>query len=651
MNINRLVAGALLIGFGLLPVGPVNPLLSAPAGQKVPETNPSQDQLPSPDTTIRVTTTLIEVTVVAREKHGQLVTDLKQDNFELYDEGKPQKIQFFTVQRAGSTPAKGVPPAPPSTVASLTSPARIFSNRSSESLGPNAVTVILIDELNIKCEDWPYARDQLMRFLRQVQPGERIGVYVLLPEGFAIVHDFTQDCSALAKRLARWNGKVDRAPCIPGHSLSGVGNELGVVLEGANAPVEMYRASAPGGLDNPSLYSSENPHWDPTILSLKAFAAVARHLAGIPGRKNVVWISNGFPLIGHYTSPTGRPEATTYDSYEQEAMRAVNQANVAIYSVEAQGMLTLSPFDPAPTQEQVLAQLTASSFSAPAGLTNSPAGNGQGGPVPGASNGSAGAPTGSSVTAASQGPVGAPMGNDIAGSNLPVGQIWQSRVDALNNSLVATQAILLDVADRTGGRAFVNTNDIAGAIRTAFDDSHTTYTLGFYPEQPRFDGTFHRIKVKVVGRPEVSLNYRKGYVDAHGTGDPEKQLQDAVWSPLDANGLALTAEITPKTAGYNLSIRIGLDGLDLEPDGGRWKGTVHVVLVQNDDEGGRYNYLDQTLDLVLSRNTYQKMLKSGLTFRRTVAMNAKATSLRVIVVDEHSGSLGSVTIPLKRLKP
>ena len=586
----RLAAVALLIVSCLLLVGPVNSLLSAPAGQKVAETNPAPDQLPSPKTTLRVTTTLIEVTVVAREKHGQLVTDLKQDNFEIYDEGKRQKIQFFTVQRAGSPPAQGVPPTPPASVASRTSPARTFSNRSSESLGPNAVTVILIDEIDMWCEEWPWARSQITHFLRQVQPGDRIGIYLMSWGGISVLHRVTQDCSTLIKQLASWKGEFgqNRRPCAYGEPLSrtNVGADFSVLLNGPEP--------GPGGIGVQNPYNSRfisagNPSRDPAIRSLQIFAAIANHLAGIPGRKNLIWVSDGFPLVGQGRDPEGNWEPISFHAYEQRTMRVVNGANVAIYSLEAEGLNTLLD-EPSPSVGRL--------------------------PLADAAN-----------------PHPDP-----------------EMIKAVWRAISLTHLAMLDVSDRSGGRAFIDTNDLTGSIRTAFDDSHSTYTLGFYPEAPRFDGQFHQIRVKVVGRPDVSLIYRKGYVDAHGTGDPKQQLQDAVWSPLDGNGIALTAEMTPRAAGYDLILRVGLDGLDLELDGRRRKGTVRVVLVQNDDEGGRYNYLDQTLDLSLTQSMYEKMLKSGLSFRRTVAMNPKATSLRVIVVDQGSGNLGSVTIPVNEVR-
>jgi len=599
----------LLMGLALCAQGPGAPRVTEPSGQESSKTEPSPDQLPSPVETLHVTTTLVEVTVVARDKQNRPVTDLKQDDFELYDEGQRQKIQFFTVQRAGAVPVKGAVPAPPSSVSSPASPAHFFSNRGNETLGPNAVTVILIDEIDIRCKEWPWVRDQLIQFLRHAQPRDRIGIYVLSWGGISVLHDITQDCSALVKGLATWNGKLSRSPhaCAPEDPLSAgdVRGDLNLAFNGSFPPSEAIAAES---RNNFTSFDSDNPNLSPAVKSFKLFSVIANHLAGIPGRKNVIWVSDGFPIVGHDTSPTGHYETTDYYDYEQQAMRVMNQANVAVYSVEAQGLLALMPGFNLATPAQRLAQLKA--ITAP----------------------------GSSSTY---------VGNDIAATpGTPVGQIWQQQIQAMHNALVATQATLSDVADRTGGRAFINTNDLTGAIRSAFDDSLAAYTLGFYPEEPRFDGKFHRLQVKVVGRPDVNLNYRRGYVDARGASDPKGLLQDAVWSPLDASGISLTARMEPGKARYNLSLSIGLDGLSLQWDGSRWKGTIHLVLVQNDDEGGRYYYFDRTLGLALRQDTYRRILATGFKLRENVALNPKATSLRVIVLDEGTGNLGSLTIPI-----
>ena len=66
------------------------------------------------------------------------------------------------------------------------------------------------------------------------------------------------------------------------------------------------------------------------------------------------------------------------------------------------------------------------------------------------------------------------------------------------------------VAQRTGGKAFHNTNDITGAIKKAVEDAKVTYTIGYYPEDAKWDGQFHQLKLQCK-RSGVNIRYRPGY--------------------------------------------------------------------------------------------------------------------------------------------
>jgi len=211
---------------------------------------------------------------------------------------------------------------------------------------------------------------------------------------------------------------------------------------------------------------------------------------------------------------------------------------------------------------------------------------------------------------------------------------------------------MLEMSTLTGGRAFFNTNDIEGAIRTAADEAFATYTLGFYPDSPRHDGKFHRVEVKVVGRPDVSIRYRRGYTDAPDPpDDPEGRtaaIRDAAWSPLDATAVALSAQVVPTGAGrYELRLRIDPRTLNLDEQQGQYAGRVDVVVLQEDHEGNQFDQSIETMVLALKPETYEKALADGLAYRRVFELNPQADALKVIVRDASSGNLGSLTILAK----
>src|SRR5262249_31908254 len=109
------------------------------------------------------------------------------------------------------------------------------------------------------------------------------------------------------------------------------------------------------------------------------------------------------------------------------------------------------------------------------------------------------------------------------------------------------------LADATGGRAFLHTNDLTDAIRRAADDARLTYVLGYYPSQTKWDDRFHRITVS-VSRPGVSVRYRSGYV---ATQAPAKiALTDVARNPLEATGLRLSAHVDRVAADLQITMRL-----------------------------------------------------------------------------------------------
>ena len=208
-----------------------------------------------------------------------------------------------------------------------------------------------------------------------------------------------------------------------------------------------------------------------------------------------------------------------------------------------------------------------------------------------------------------------------------------------------------------GGRAYYNTNDLKNAIRDAIGDSQVTYTIGYYPASETFDGKFHKLDVKLADAQGLNIRYRKGYFDQPEQPQDEKarkaELRDAVFSPLDASALGLVISMQPnqpERGRITVLVKVDQRGLSLQPNGQRWVGRLDLLFIQKDQAGRQYGGLDDRLDLNLAEANYQKVMKEGLVYKKTLATEAKASQLRVVVRDSASGSLGSVTIPFRDLQ-
>src|SRR5262249_15333363 len=150
---------------------------------------PSQ-QAPAP--VFRSSTRLVQVNVVVHDKHGQPVTDLKKEDFTVLEHGKPQAISFFEMDSASTIAAQPAAPLAPD----------VFTNLPARRGGvPTGITVILVDLVNTGWADQHYAREGLLKFLKQIEPQDRIAIFTLGGRGLTLLHDYTTDAASLVERM------------------------------------------------------------------------------------------------------------------------------------------------------------------------------------------------------------------------------------------------------------------------------------------------------------------------------------------------------------------------------------------------------------------------------------------------------------------
>ncbi|PYT17658.1 MAG: hypothetical protein DMG59_06725 [Acidobacteria bacterium] len=509
---------------------------------------------------IRVTTHLVEVNVIVRDKNGP-VAGLTKDDFVLLDKGKEQRIAVFNVSSA----RRAMPNAPPL-------PPDVYSNRfERQAHAPASATVVLIDNLNTKFEDQAYARHQILKFLRSLELEDRIALYSL-GRGVRILHDFTDDQQRLIRSIANYRGETahELAASEPDSSHTG------------DADIDKWLDEMNGGMSDFYII-------DRVRTTLTAMEAIANHLARLPGRKNLIWVSGSFPFSLGLNDPLGSParEHRTFNDEIERATRAMNNANIAIYPVDARGLV---------------------------GMPRLSAGNK---PV--------------AKPRAASNPRGAPR----AITDIPAGH------DAM-------QAL----AERTGGRAFYNTNDLRGAIRKALEDSEVTYTLAFYPASQTLDGKFHELKVK-VDRKGVEVRHRKGYLAAGQRLPTDRQMRatidNTVSSPLEATGVGLTARLDPsdkpKPGSYQMMLAVDMRNLTVQQNDDRWMGAAEVVFVQQSAEGKSLNSSIETLNLDMKDETYRAAVRDGLVLVKGIVPEKELSQVRVAVLDRATGMIGSLRVP------
>ncbi len=524
--------------------------------------------------TIRVTTRLVQVNVVVHNKKGEPVSDLTREDFVLFDKGQEQKIQFFSKESSEAVPTN-IPPLAPGVVSNR------FTNFTSGGQThlaplPTSLTVILLDGLNTAFTDQHYAKQALIKFLNQLQPGDRVAIYTLT-NGLRVLHDFTSDTASLLAALAKHRNQDSSALSASTYDDANTGDaQLDAFLDQSSERIANF-------------YQARR-----TQTTLAALETIAHHLAGMPGRKNIIWLSGSFPtIIGLNTDALPSQDFQTFSEEMQRAMRTLNDGGIAIYPVDARGLM--GPFATMP-----------------------------------------------SMSPSSRGPVNRGRGMS------PVDQRAQ-------NQLLQTHGTMREIADRTGGQAFMNTNDITGAIRRAMDDARVTYVLAYTPNHDQWDGKFREIKLK-VNRPGVEVRYRKGYYAyPENPTDPRLRralLSEAASSPLASTGLGLLAAVaSPATAeDPHARIRVVMDAHEVgfgRNAEGIYQAALDILVVVFDEQGKALHQVTRTMQLNLEEATFSQLLKTGLALNVDSETPVKAGRVRVIAHDVASGLIGSVDVPLK----
>jgi hypothetical protein len=155
------------------------------------------------------------------------------------------------------------------------------------------------------------------------------------------------------------------------------------------------------------------------------------------------------------------------------------------------------------------------------------------------------------------------------------------------------------------------------------------------------------------------LRYRRGY---HAWADrpldfAQRQalLRNAVGSPLDATSLGLGVHIVPVDVpgarALKTELQISPRDFTLDPQGDRWVGALDLLFVQLAPDGSTMTGETKTLNMRLSRKTYEEVLKDGVTVTRNLPAVHGAAKLRIVVRDANSGAMGSISVPLGKLFP
>jgi VWFA-related protein len=601
---------------------------SLAAGQtKAPPESAAQSASAPPATVVHANANLVLVDVVVTEK-DKAVHGLDKSRFHVFEDGHEQAITSFDEHLPPDPgPASSLPPMkrvalPPDTHTNI--PAYPATG---------AVNVLLLDGLNTPLNDQMNVRLKMIGYMEKIKPGTSLAIFGLTRQ-LRMIAGFSTDLTALTKALK--NPRTTTQPSVLLNSEQGdpvaspsVDTQGTAIVSGGPAPTAISQTSGqdPAVMDVLTLvhiFQAEMTSFQTdqrVLITLDALQQLARYLSAIPGRKNVIWFSGSFPLTiapENVAEENSSRALRSYSEQVRETIKMLSDARVSLYPIDARGLMVPDQFN---ASQHPSADSFASTTSA--GTSNE--------------------------------------------------QVSQQRTQRVNE-----QATMQQIAQGTGGKAFVDTNDFTGAVAEVVENGSSYYTIGYVPDRKQFDGQFHKFKVRLEDAP-YKLAYRSGYyadspdkpspnhpgetsliVAASRHGAPLATQISFVARVLPAsdplfNGVALTkgpvgdAAATLKGPGHRYVVDLVLDlhGLvfDTLPDGSQ-KANIEFAMVAYDEDGTRVNYSEHAFQLTFRPDRFDKLMASGVPIRAELDLPEGQGSIRIAIQDLAGGRAGSLEVPV-----
>ena len=562
-------------------------------------------------------TTAILVDVVVRDNRGRPVTDLSAADFELAEDGVPQKVDSFTrVSRGGGIGVGVAWRAPNMTIAAPTGPATPDPDGSVPAT--DALTTALVFD-HLSSESLRLAQRATLEYVpMNGDSNASIGVFATGP-GIRVVQRYTTDRALVRRAVERVlpagtsaeEQKADRADELLARrselqaqtpSVSGGGATSGAALARTAAQIgERETELRLIGTEINMIRSFENldrEHrgYDAAL----ALLSVVQSLAYLPGRKTVVFFSEGLPVT---PALAARLEVV---------IDAANRANVTTYAVDAKGLRTKS------TSASVRKELDV--FADERRTQNA---------------------------------------TGVVRTDRPLTMAFERVEDTFR---IDSRVGLARLAEETGGFLIEQSNDLSSAFRRIDEDNRFHYLLTYSPSNAVFDGKFRTIRVK-VRRPGVQVFARKGYRATRGPAGVAGVHSDVLLGalalldrtplpnafPMHAASFSFPDPARPGLTPLLVHVATNVLKFEVSPQQPIYSGQAAIAVRIRDGQGQEVQKLSQEYVLSGAAKDIDAAGKGDILFYREVDLDPGVYTIESIVFDaaaeQGSARVATLTVP------
>jgi VWFA-related protein len=484
------------------------------------------------------------------------------------------------------------------------------------------LNILLLDMLNTPMKDQSFVRDQVLKYLKDYHPGTRIAIFGLTTQ-LRLLQGFTSDPELLRAAL---NGRKGAAKGSPLLNDPMSGDAPGADDPLMDAATDAFGNSPDGAtmLANLQQFQAEQQSFQLQLrarYTLDAFNQLGRYLSRLPGRKNLIWFSGSFPINILPDGDLQNPFSVVASSEDEfrETTNLLSRSQVAVYPIDARGLM----------------------------------------PLP-------------MLSASNSGSKYARNPNAFAKDNAKFFE-----------QTAAEHGTMTQLAEATGGKAFVNTNGLTEAVEKAVESGSNYYTLAYTPTSREWKGDYRKIQIKLA-RQGLTLAYRRGYYAddpsapvrksepksagadhapsnamraamLRGGPDPTEIIFEASVRPSLADveqTLAPGNKGNAKLAGpyRRYTVHFAADPKDVNcaatPDGVHHCVLEFVTFVY-DTDGALLNSQANGIKADIPAARYAAMLHGGIQFRQEISVPVKGeVYLRIGIHDVTTDRVGAVELPV-----